>query len=74
MRWFSGCRSCCARDVPTPRALNRITVRIWKLGMLKPAVSACGLSRSAPDLVNPFARMDSEVDGGCTRVELAFLF
>eukprot|EP00959_Pyramimonas_sp_CCMP1952_P058920 1230548-Pyramimonas_sp.AAC.1 len=37
---FRGCRSCCARDVPTPRALNNITADIWKLGMLKLAVSA----------------------------------
>eukprot|EP00959_Pyramimonas_sp_CCMP1952_P246249 5146877-Pyramimonas_sp.AAC.1 len=37
--WFRGRRSCCARDVPTPRALNDITANIWKLGMLKPAAS-----------------------------------
>eukprot|EP00959_Pyramimonas_sp_CCMP1952_P267287 5588547-Pyramimonas_sp.AAC.1 len=40
MRWFSGCRSCCARDVPAPRALNKITGKVWKLVMFKPAVSA----------------------------------
>eukprot|EP00959_Pyramimonas_sp_CCMP1952_P100157 2094533-Pyramimonas_sp.AAC.1 len=37
---FSGCRSCCARDAPTPRDPNKITAKIWKLGMFKPAVSA----------------------------------
>eukprot|EP00959_Pyramimonas_sp_CCMP1952_P195567 4088904-Pyramimonas_sp.AAC.1 len=49
MRWLSGCRSCCARDVPTPRALTEITADIWKSGMFEPAASArSGLFRSAP--------------------------
>eukprot|EP00959_Pyramimonas_sp_CCMP1952_P399729 8375669-Pyramimonas_sp.AAC.1 len=37
---FKSCKSCCARDAPTPRALNILPVRIWKLGILKPAASA----------------------------------
>eukprot|EP00959_Pyramimonas_sp_CCMP1952_P248604 5196548-Pyramimonas_sp.AAC.1 len=40
IRWFSGCNSCAAREVPAPRARNKIRVRIWKLGMLEPAESA----------------------------------
>eukprot|EP00959_Pyramimonas_sp_CCMP1952_P313427 6560204-Pyramimonas_sp.AAC.1 len=40
VKWFNGCRSCRARDVPTRRALHTIMVKIRKLGMLKPAASA----------------------------------
>eukprot|EP00959_Pyramimonas_sp_CCMP1952_P447217 9363682-Pyramimonas_sp.AAC.1 len=38
--WLSGCSTDIARDVPTHAALNRMTARFWKLGILKPAVSA----------------------------------
>eukprot|EP00959_Pyramimonas_sp_CCMP1952_P150445 3148619-Pyramimonas_sp.AAC.1 len=40
MRRAGGCRSCCARGVPTPWARDKLTARIWTLGMLKPAASA----------------------------------
>eukprot|EP00959_Pyramimonas_sp_CCMP1952_P013315 280901-Pyramimonas_sp.AAC.1 len=68
--WFSDCRNCCARDVPTPTTLNNITVRIWKLGIVQPAVSVLK-KRSLKErerLVDPPPRLDANVDEKRSRI------